>query len=372
MSSTPSPNSVDAVRAALGGPSDVSGLERLAREGRLDPDAVVAVTGKTEGTEPDETTRVDADRAIRRFLLDSGTRSAEEIARIPMVFTSGGVGILTPHIVAYSRCEAEPVAGSPRLAIGTARSAIMQPEWAGSSRVIDANAAAMRAAIADSGMTASEVEYLIGKAYHVPIDEIDAARAAGRAIPPLDARRLFLTTSGSAGLAAAAVLDGVAAPPDDDIARDLSRWSAKASFSANPWEPVGGGGPHTQVIALGNSAQAGGRLRIAHSAVDDLLDVAALPRALRRAGLDVGEGPLTPAQRERVVAVYVKAGPAPEPLLRGNRQVTSNRHYGTELKAAVAGMFAGYLQDTHIYISGSATHQGPPGGGTLAVVVDAG
>jgi cyanuric acid amidohydrolase len=34
-------------------------------------------------------------------------------------------------------------------------------------------------------------------------------------------------------------------------------------------------------------------------------------------------------------------------------------------------MFSAFLQDNLIYISGSATHQGPPGGGTLAVVVDA-
>jgi cyanuric acid amidohydrolase len=73
-----------------------------------------------------------------------------------------------------------------------------------------------------------------------------------------------------------------------------------------------------------------------------------------------------------VIAVYVKIGPSPDGLLRGRRQVVDNPGYGNELKAAVAGMFAGFLQDNLVYISGSATHQGPAGGGTLAVVVDIG
>jgi cyanuric acid amidohydrolase len=370
--SDPRSYAVDAVQVTLDHTRDVEGLRRLLADGLLRPDDVVAVTGKTEGTTPGETSRVDADRMVRGFLAAEGTRTEREIARLPMVFTSGGVGILTPQIVVYSRRPAEPAAdGAPRLAIGTARSAVMRPEWTGTSRVVEADAEAVRAAAADAGLAPAEVEYVVGKAYHVPQDELAAARSAGRPVAELDDRMLFRTTSGSAGLGAAVALDGMPLPADGDIATRLDLWSGKASFSANPWEPVGGDGPHTQVVALGNRAGTGGRLRVGHAVIADLLDVDALPRALRRAGLEAGPGPLTPEQRARVVAVYVKVGPAPDGRLRGRRQVTENPAYGNEVKAAVAGMFSAFLQDNLIYISGSATHQGPPGGGTLAVVVDA-
>lgn len=371
MSSESISMAVDAVQVPLEHARDVSGLERLVAEGRLRPDYVVAVTGKTEGCTPDETSRIDADNAIRRFLCEHGSRAEEKIARIPMVFTSGGVGILAPQVVVYSRYPAEPAAdGQPRLTIGTARSAVMQPEWTGTSRVIEANAAAVRAAAADARIDPADAEYVIGKAYHPAQDDLAAARAAGQAIPELDDQTLFRKTSGSAGLGVAVAVDGLPMPTGDEVATRMELWSGKASVSANPWEPVAGEGPHTQVVLLGNRQGAGGRLRVGHAVVADLLDADALRRALGRAGLEVGPGPLTHEQRARVIALYVKIGPPPDGRLRGRRQVVENPNYNSEVKAAAAGMFAGLLQDNTVWISGSATHQGPPGGGTLAAVVD--
>lgn len=360
---------VDAVQVPLEHSRDVSALVRLVADGRLNPDDVIAVTGKTEGCTPGETSRVDADHAIREFLVEYGTRTARQIEHIPMVFSSGGVGILAPQIVVYSRYAADPETDS-RLALGTARSAIMLPEWAGTARVVEETAATVRAAAADASIDPSDIEYVVAKAYHPTQQAIAAARAAGHRIAEFDDNTLFRKTSGSAGLGVAVAVEGMPMPDPDDIGVQLDLWSGRASASANPWEPVGGDGPRTQLIALGNRVGAGGRLRFGHAAIADLLDVDALPRALRRAGLDVGPGPLSPDQRARVVAVYVKIGPPPDGRLRGRRQVVENPGYGGEVKAAVAGMFAAWLQDSVLYISGSATHQGPAGGGTLAAVVD--
>ncbi|GAA1610795.1 ring-opening amidohydrolase [Kribbella karoonensis] len=364
------PMAVDAVQVPLGHSRDVSGLARLVADGRLRPDEVVAVTGKTEGCTPGETSRVDADQAIRGFLSEHGTRPDDQIAQLPMVFTSGGMGILTPQLVVYSRRPAEPAAdGGPRLALGTARTARMQPEWTGTSRVIEETAAAVRAAAAEAGIAPETAEYVIGKAYHVPQHALAAARAEGRAIPEYDDHTLFRRTSGSAALGIGTAVEGLPVLDGDEVGVRMDVWAGRASVSANEWEGAAGG-PDTQLILLGNRAGAGGRLRVGHAVVADMLDVDALPRALRRAGMDVGTGPLTPEQRARVIAVYAKIGPPPDGLLRGRRQVVENPAYGTEVKAAVAGMFAGWLQDNLIWISGSATHQGPVGGGTLAAVVD--
>ncbi|WP_427885423.1 ring-opening amidohydrolase [Kribbella sp. GL6] len=366
------PMAVDAVQVPLGHSKDVSGLAQLVADGRLRPDEVVAVTGKTEGCTPGETSRVDADQAIRGFLSEHGTRSDDQIAQLPMVFTSGGMGILTPQLVVYSRRPAEPAAdGGPRLDLGTARTAQMRPEWTGTSRVIEETAAAVRAAAAEAGIEPELAEYVIGKAYHVPQEVLAAARADGLAIPAYDDYALFRRTSGSAALGIGTAVEGLPVLDGDEVGVRMDVWTGRASVSANEWEGAAGG-PDTQLILLGNRAGAGGRLRVGHAVVADMLDVDALPRALRRAGLDVGTGPLTPEQRARVIAVYVKIGPPPNGLLRGRRLVVENPAYGTEVKAAVAGMFAGWLQDNLIWISGSATHQGPVGGGTLAAVIDVG
>jgi barbiturase len=362
---------IEAFRVPLDNTSDTAGLKRLVTEGRLRADDVIAVTGKTEGWQRGETSRVDADRAIRRFLLDNGTRSASSIDDVPMVFTTGGIGILTPHVVVYTRVSAQPSADDTgRLAMGVARSELIRPEWMATSRIVEANADAVRAAAADAGIKSDAVEYVVGKAYYPTHQDFADARAAGHHIPELDDRALFRKASGAAGLGVAVAADGMPMPAADEVGKQLELWSAKVAVSANEWEPVGGSGPQTQLVAFGNRTGAGGRLRVGHAFMADTLDVDALPRALRRAGLAVGPGPLSPEHRARVVAVYVKFSMPVEGRLRGRRQIVENPEYGNQVKAALGGMFSAYLQDNLVWISGSATHQGPAGGGTVAVVVD--
>lgn len=364
---------IEAFRVTLDHASDVGGLERLLKEGQLRPDEVIAVTGKTEGWNAVETSRIDADRAVRGFLVDNGTRTADSINQIPMVFTAGGIGLLTPHLVVYTRRLGPPSRDDgSRLAMGVARSEVIRPEWMASSRIVEANADAVRTAAADAGIEPGAIEYVVGKAYHPSRQDFADARAAGHDIPELDGGMLFRKASGAGGLAVAVAVDGKPMPAADQVGQDLSLWSAKAAVSANEWEAVGGAGPQTQLIAFGNRVGAGGRLRVGHAAMTDTLDAEALARALRRAGLDVGPGPLSPEQRARVVAVYVKISMPVGGRLRGRRQVTESPEYVNQVKAAIGGMFSAILQDNLVWISGSAIQQGPAGGGTVAVVVDVG
>ena len=364
---------IDAFRVPLDHTADVAGLGRLVADGRLRPDDVIAVTGKTEGWQAGETSRIDADQAIRRFLVDHGTRPTGAIDQIPMVFTTGGIGILTPHVVVYTRTYGEPSAsGAPRLAMGVARSALIRPEWMATSQIVEANADAVRAAAADAGIEPSAVEYVVGKAYFPTAADFAAARAAGQQIPELDFRTLFRKASGGAGLGEGVAADGLPMPLADEVGKRFELWSGKAAVSANEWEAVGGDGPQTQLMAFGNRAGAGGRLSVGHAPLMDALDVDALTRALRRAGLDVGPGPLSPENRARVVAVYAKISLPTGGKLRGRRQIVENPEYGNQVKAALGGMFASILQDNLVWISGSATHQGPAGGGTVAAIVDLG
>jgi cyanuric acid amidohydrolase len=69
--------------------------------------------------------------------------------------------------------------------------------------------------------------------------------------------------------------------------------------------------------------------------------------------------------------VFVKAEAAPSGSIRGQRHtmlddtdISATRH----ARAAVGGLIAGVAGSGAIYVSGGAEHQGPAGGGPIAVV----
>ncbi|HKT56815.1 MAG TPA: ring-opening amidohydrolase [Microbacterium sp.] len=365
---------VDAFRVAMGGLRDVSGLVQLVSDGRLNPDDIVAVTGKTGGWgDTYDSSRVDADQAVRRFLLDHGSRLAAAVEEIPMAFSAGVGTIMTPHLVVYTRTRAEPATdGRPRLAIGSAASATILPEWIGAAEHVRANADAVRAAAVDAGMAPDDIEFVIGKSYYPALEDIAAARAAGAPIPELAPQEVFHFSSGSIAQAVRAAVDGAPLPDAAAIGTDPGLWSDKVAVSSNIWEHVGGSGPQTHLLALGNRRGAGGRLRVGRAVIEDLLDIAAVTRAVRDAGVEVGDGPLPPEVRSRIIATYVKYQEPVGGRIRGRRLVTDDPVYVKNLKTVVASAFSAMLQDNMIWISAGGVQQGPPGGGTLAIVLDVG
>ena len=93
-------------------------------------------------------------------------------------------------------------------------------------------------------------------------------------------------------------------------------------------------------------------------------------------GLRLGlaaRGQLEPAERAQLVALLAKAEPSTTGVLRGFRHtmlddsdVSATRH----ARAFVAGALAGLVGHAEIFVSGGAEHQGPDGGGPVAVIID--
>ena len=351
---------VNAFRIPLDHESDTSGLAALVTEGKLDASAVIGVTGKVEGNWPGEQTRIAADTAVRRYLTGAGA-TAESVARIPMIFSSGGVGIMTPHIVVYARVPWNGVIDSqPRLVVGSGRTQPLDARWLGSSRMVSECANAVRSAMEDGDMTRDEARFVIAKSPSPSEEQLDEA-----GVSPAIRRALLPLVSGATALGIGVALGEFELPDESRIGVDQSLWTGRASCS------VGRERPFSQMLALGNSTRAGGTLTVGASVMHDVIDVTALDRALADAGLEIGASGITDEILQRIVAVYLKIG-EPDGTIRGRRQVQDarNSRYGSELKAAVGGAFAGRLGDTALYISSAAVHQGPPNGGTVAVVVD--
>src|SRR5262249_59003539 len=88
---------IEAAKVELKAVQDASGLEACFARGQFAADEVIAVIGKTEGNGGvNDFTRILADQAFRRALQRHGKRSESEIAAIPMVWSGGCDGVITP------------------------------------------------------------------------------------------------------------------------------------------------------------------------------------------------------------------------------------------------------------------------------------
>src|SRR3954469_19615215 len=83
--------------------SDASELAKLIDEGVVEADRVVAVIGKTEGNGGvNDYTRIIADRAFREVLVEKGTRSKAEVGQVPIVWSGGTDGVISPHATIFA------------------------------------------------------------------------------------------------------------------------------------------------------------------------------------------------------------------------------------------------------------------------------
>jgi ring-opening amidohydrolase-like protein len=102
---------------------DASGMAALIKAGTFAADEVIAVIGKTEGNGGvNDFTRILADQPFRGVLAELGHRSEADIRKIPMIWSGGCDGVLTPHATVFARNARAGPASHSRMAIGTAMS----------------------------------------------------------------------------------------------------------------------------------------------------------------------------------------------------------------------------------------------------------
>src|SRR2546426_9144718 len=165
---------------------DAPGLEDRTWAGQFTADQVVAVVGKTEGKGGvNDFPRLLADHAFRRVLLKHGKRGEAEVATIPMVWSGGCDGVITPHATVFARNEGKGSADKSRLVIGTAMSAELQPEDIGRLRMVEVVAEGVKAAMKDAGIEDSkDVHYVQTKTPLLTIEWVENAKRRGTTRAP--------------------------------------------------------------------------------------------------------------------------------------------------------------------------------------------
>jgi len=364
------PEPIEVRKVPLHSVSDASELENLIRDGVIDADRVVAVVGKTEGNGGvNDYTRIIADRAFREMLAAHGARDVHEI---PIVWSGGTDGVLSPHATIFATvpADAAPPTDEPRVTVGFAMSEQILPEDIGRTAMVTKVAAAVAAAMRRAGIDDSaDIHYVQTKTPLLTIDTIRDAASRGHDVFTEDTLASMDVSNGTAALGIAVALGEIDMPSDADIMRNRDLYSSVASCSS------GVELDRAQVVVVGNVRGIGGRYRIGHSVMRDALDADGIWAAVRNAGLALPERPHPSDLDGRLVNVFLKCEASQDGEVRGRRNAMlddSDVHWHRQIKACVGGVAAAVTGDPAVFVSVSAAHQGPDGGGPAAAIVDLG
>jgi cyanuric acid amidohydrolase len=352
-------------------PGDLSELDRLIGVGAVHAAEVVAIIGKTEGNGGvNDFTRGYFTQTLMALLSRHLKRPAEQlIGEIPCVLSGGTEGVMSPNYSVFCVSgdgKTTPV-GGPALAIGTAFSEPVPAQDVGRRAHVESVARAVRAAMANATIERLEdVHFVQVKCPCVTVARAAAAIAAGKTPLTSDPNKsmAFARAAGAFGVALALGELDPSAFNDESLLSDFSIQSPRASISS------GVEVESNEIIVLGNSPHWSGPLRIAHRSMADALDIAAVVDVLGDLGI-AANPQVSAADAGRIATVLVKCEPDRRGRIRGNRHtmlddtdINAQRH----VRGAVAGLVAGVIGDGRIFVSGGAEHQGPDGGGLIAVI----
>lgn len=367
------PDPIEVRKVPLHSVSDASEFAALIDSGVLEADRVIAVIGKTEGNGGvNDYTRIIADRAFREVLVAKGSRSLDEVRQIPIVWSGGTDGIISPHATIFATVDpaSAPASDEPRLTVGFAMSEVLLPEDIGRTAMVQKVARAVAEARDRAGITDNaDVHYVQTKTPLLTIDTISDAKRRGHDVFTEDTLHSMDVSNGCTALGIAVALGEIELPGDADIMRDRGLYSSVASCSS------GVELDRAQVVVVGNARGIGGRYRIGHSVMSDALDADGIWAAIRDAGLELPERPHPSDLDGRLVNVFLKCEASQDGMVRGRRNAMlddSDVHWHRQIKAAVGGVTASVTGDPAVFVSVSAAHQGPDGGGPVAAIIDAG
>jgi cyanuric acid amidohydrolase len=354
-------------RIPAASPDDVSGIEAAIATGDLNPKDVIAILGKTEGNGlVNDFARGFAASSLS--LLFQRYLPPAAAAKVCLVMSGGTEGAMAPHWTVFERSEGEGAKG-PALGFGRSHTEVLPQECLGRLAQVDMVAHAVAAAMADACIEdAVDVHFVQVKCPLLTAQRIGEADKRGQAVSTKDTLKSMGLSRAASALGVAVALGEVSRSnlTEAKIGNDWSIWSGRSSCSAGV-ELLG-----HEVVVFGMSPAWSGPLAIDHAVMMDAIDIEPVRSALARLGL-AASGQLSSTQQRRLMATLAKAEASHDGRLRGHRHtmlddsdVSATRH----ARAFVCGALAGLIGHAEIYVSGGAEHQGPDGGGPIALIVD--
>ena len=347
------------LRLPTASPQDTTPLAAAIAAGEVDARTIVAIVGKTEGNGcVNDFTRGYATLALKLLLAGAlGCPLAEIEKRVAIVLSGGTEGGWSPHLLVFCReTVPQPASAVPRLAIGVGMTRSFKPEEIGRAAQIGETAAAVTLAMKDAGIaTPADVHFVQIKCPLLTKERIEEAAKRSATTATDDTYHSMALSRGASALGVALALGEVKEAPEEAICRDWSLYSRVASTSAGV-ELL-----RNEIVVLGNATGWSGDLLIDHDVMRDAIDAGAAHRILGRLGVTGDD----------VTAVLAKAEAAPSGAIRGRRHTMlddSDIHSTRHARALVGGVLAGVIGDTMLYVSGGAEHQGPAGGGPIAII----
>jgi cyanuric acid amidohydrolase len=343
-------------------PGDVSALVRSLDAFTPAQVRRLALLVKTEGnSDVNDFSREFGMLSAQQALLTWGGESL--LARSTFLFSTGCEGAMTPLGYLFIDVEDRSASGSPArkaLAIGCARSRSLTGDEIGTPTHADIVAETVRAAMRDAGVEAADVAVVIVK---TPVMSHVAAVDTGKK----KEKRITSAYSKAVGALGAGVALGEVDRSrivQEAFNQDIDLHSRRAMvFSGSELDCI-------EIMLLANRAGNAGSLSVHTGYISDILDADGIKTMLKNAGCSIdAAGHLKDG--DRVVALLVKGGVAPDGSVRGQRTTIKSSHLDADkhIRATLSGVIGSIMGHCRAFISANTVHQAPPGGGLCACVV---
>lgn len=340
--------------------------------GAVNAHEIVAVIGKTHGNGlVNDYTRGYLTLSLALLIGGATGETPEAVrARVPFIFSGGVEGVLSPHYSVFTVSQDDATSdGRPSLAVGVAFTPDFTPADIGRQRQIDWTADAVRQAMQSAGIERVEdVHFVQVKGPAFTLSDIVAGRNAGQRAISDNPGKLMGHGRAASAVGVGKALGEIAADKAVEaiVLDDFSQFSSVASCSAGV--EVRG----NEVVVLGVSSKWTGPLTVSHAATTDALDVFGVRAALDGVGLQA-DPQVSTEDAGRLRAAFIKCEASRDGRIRGRSHAMLNdgdidqqRH----IRAAVGAIVASIVNDTALFVSGGAEHQGPDGGGMIAIVAE--
>lgn len=350
---------VDVYKLPQNSPDDISALDAAIAAGKVLPENIVAIMGKTEGNGcVNDFTRGFAVQSLQNYL--SKIIGQKQAAAIVYVMSGGTEGVLSPHLIVFTSQDSESDAPKRMgLTLGVIHTRDFSPAEVGTLVMVEVVAAAVTKAMQQAGIAKDDVHFVQIKCPLITSRDRQLITNDGHA-PVSTAISSYQSMGYSRGASALGVAVALGEVDIEniqagDICQNYDLYSSVASTSA------GVELRNCEILVMGNSPQATSNFVIGHSVMQHALDMQAIHRAISATGQPISQ----------VVNIFAKAEADPTGEILGRRHTMmddSDINHTRMARAVVGAVVAAIVQDPMVYVSGGSEHQGPAGGGPVAAI----